>query len=313
MNLAAKASIIAIVSIFSIAVQAQAGPDLAFSLQIIDEKAKPGDLFEYKVEIKNLSEQRVEAYAFVRDISATSTGVPNPEGADRTSSLASWISFRRSVITLDPGSAVTLPLSIKVSPHAVAGIYHTEIVLAKGSNLQDAESRSEKEYAPRIFLRTEVGNTEVERAEITKFAALKSVFLNPPYNISLQISNAGTLPVSPKGYFRVFDRRGSEVSEIPFDAGELNPGEIRDYAEKLPDSFGPGRYKVKTVLDYGSLSSLVMEDLAEFWIFPKSLAVSAASGFFFFILLFLFICPRRPSRNRAPVDRRKKSATLNLR
>jgi hypothetical protein len=280
---------------------AQSG-ELIISPHIIDEKALAGDLLKYDINIKNEKEVKANLYAMVNDMSEAEGEqvFNNPADLDKTSSVASWIKFKRGVIELMPGEEMTIPLEINISELARPGKHFARIALPDGSNRPLAATNMlEKSYA-QLNINITIEENVIEKAQVKNFVSESNVYLKAPAKFIVNLNNFGNQAISPRGSIYIYNRRGEEVTKL-----DVNPhsdlvaeGELWEQKINWDDANGFGKFKAKLEVEYGEKDKRDLQDTAFFWIFPWKLLFAFFAVTFMFLVLMVTLIFKKTYQHR---------------
>ncbi|PLX27093.1 hypothetical protein C0583_05105 [Candidatus Parcubacteria bacterium] len=260
---------------------------------IIDEQAKAGDIFKYKINIKNLSDSRkANIYAAVNDITLEEGGqvFANPGDLDNQTSMAKWIKFKRGVIELMPGESTQVDLEINVSSTALPGKRYARIALPIGSNKGIAHGSMRETSYTEIMLSFNIVENVFEKAQLVGFNSLSNAYMDGPARFSYTVHNAGNRDISPKGAIYIYNRRGEEVASVPIneETSFVSSGEDWEEIVEWAGATKLGKYKARLEIEYGASGLRDLQDTVYFWVMPWKILLGLF-GFMFLILSFLII------------------------
>lgn len=271
----------------------QAGT-IIVSPQVIDENAKAKDVLEYDIKLINNTERKASVYALVYDLAADGTQLNFVDyyNLSKATSLARWISIKRSETDINIGEEIVLPLKIEVNMNAMPGKYHAYIIFSQGPNQPEAAIASLSANQPKLLVNINVEDDVVEKTQLVKFIADKNIFWSYPVGFLLEMKNIGNRPIAPVGSIMIYDRRGQEMENILINenAKPVNTDTSISYLAKTDKNIGIGKFKAKLILEYGDKSKRDIEETVFFWILPWKLAViTLAIIFFLFITLIVLL------------------------
>ncbi len=255
--------------LFSFASHAQEG--LVISPHIIDAKADPKDILEYKIKLKNNLEKKLEVYAILNDLSKEEGAQEyNYAKLNKESSLAKWISIKRGQIEINPGEEIEVPLKIKVNLNAKPGKYYASIAFASGGNKNEAEKNAKESNEERLLINLEVRDQSVEKAQVNLFKTTKNIFIKRSVDFKVLIQNVGNVPIVPQGFIRVYNKRGEEAGTIAFNANKekIEAEKKKEFSVNWSDNKMTGKYKAKLDLNYGLKKDKELQDIYYFTVLP---------------------------------------------
>jgi len=290
-----KILIIIIFLFISFPVLAQDSTVIDVSPNIIDEKVKARDIKEYTVTLKNLGERRIDIYPVVNDYleNEGKQEFLDPGNADRSTSLANWISIKRGVIELGSGEEREVSLDIKVDPSAVPGKRHAVIAFPHGSNRPIAEKNMLSVSTASLILNFEVEEEIIEKTQVKNFKTDKNIYFSFPVNFNLEIDNFGNREIVPTGSIYIYNRRGQEIDSVvinPEKSGVL-AGESKLLENEWNTDRGPGKYKARLEAEYGTEEKRDLQDTIYFWVLPLKFLLIFSIGLIILLVLvvtFLF-------------------------
>jgi hypothetical protein len=302
---------------------AQEAPSgLIVSPTIIDEKTKAKDIFNYEIKFKNGTGNKISIYTLVDDITAEAGEVEydGPGSADPKDSLASWITFRRAAIELEPGEEKTQDLEINVSTYAVPGKRYAQLVFAYGSDRTDAQIKRKTVNFPKTMISLDVQDEIVEKAQLIGFSADKKIFFKLPAGLSFTVKNNGNSEIEPIGSIFIYNRRGAEVAKLDAnpDAGKIKAGEELAFSRSWTEGGYLGKFKAKIEMEYGAKDRRDLQDTIFFWVFPIKILIAFAAGFaILFITLSILIFkktyrPGAAQREEFAAPKREREGVIDL-
>lgn len=299
----------------------EAPAGIEMSPTMVNETAKAKELFNYDIKIKNNNAFSVNLYAMVGDILEKEgyREYKGPGEADRKVSVSSWLLFKRSAIDLAPGQEITVPLTIDIATDALPGKRYAQIVLANGSNWDDAKLKMQTSNFPKLLLNFDIQDESVEKAQVKSFSPIKNLFIRYPIELNFVINNNGNRVVSPVGSIYIYDRRGREVSKIPAnsDNKSIEPGKEVAYKVFWENGSGMGQFKAKLDLEYGEKTRRDLSDLTLFWVFPKKWLIIIGSCLVLLVTLLTILIFKKTYKQESvgtvmkPVQD-KKSGVIDL-
>lgn len=250
--------------------------DILVSPTVIQEKAKPRDVLEYKIRIKNLGNKLYHFYTLVEDIEKDKV-------SDKTNSLAKWVEIFRGRTEISPGQEKEVLLTIKIPSFAQPGSYFTEIIFAQGSVESDARERARALNMPKVLLNIEVEENLLEKLQVKQFKTNKGIFFNSNVKFQIVLENIGTTKIEPQGKIIIYGRKGEEIDNLELEKREILAGETKNY-EIFWKAKKNGNLKSVLFGEYGKKNDKIFQDVTFFWVINWQLLV--LFSFFFLILIF---------------------------
>jgi len=211
-----------------------------------------------------------------------------PSMSDQTSSLASWLELSRRPLTLDPGQRATTTLTLRVSPTALAGVYHALIAFPDGENRDVAEARVQRGEVQGAMVTVTIEKKIREGADLGIFNVDRFVWSDQNNAISYTVKNNGDTEVRPTGDIIIYTSSGIEAASVPVNPeGKLIPkGESIVFSANVPlhDLFG--KYKAYLRVHYGTQTQAELQDTAYFYAAPWKKFLALFGG----IILIGFAC-----------------------
>lgn len=248
--------------------------EIVVSPLIIEEKAKPREVLEFEIKIKNFGKNLYHFYTLVRDLG-------NSGNLERASSLAKWIEIFRGRTEILPGEEKKLHLKVKIPPEAIAGSYFAEVIFAQGSTEVDAGEREKIYKMPRILLNIEVQEIIVEKIQVKKFKTEKGVYFMPKIKFELELENIGNKEIEPQAKILIYDKRGKEIGFLELERKKILPNTIQNY-QVLGKIKGMGQFKAVLLGEYGKNNEKFFQDTIFFWVLNWKFS-------FLFLLLILIL------------------------
>jgi hypothetical protein len=286
-------SLILLLPIFRQASAQTGGEGLTISPPILDVKLDPGQSYQEVIKINNPTKDLVTVYPVARNFTASGeTGVPAIEspGQDATYGLATWISFDQTKLALTPQQEIEFDYKINVPSDAEPGGHYASVLFASQPPKPDQNSTQVAlaSMVGSLILGTVSGNI-VEKAEVAEFSANGSIFLKPPVNFTLRISNNGNVHFAPQGQISI-KNWGKTVAtqDINPQKGNILPNSIRRYDGLKYNGkwYSFGKFNVSLAATYGSKNAPLTGSFS-FWIIPWwliTIIVLAIAAIIFFII-----------------------------
>jgi Bacterial protein of unknown function (DUF916) len=99
-------------------------------------KAKPGDVIESNISIKNTDQTPVSTSIQANDVSVTEDGsITLLQNSEPNKQLASWLEIVKGVVQVQPNDTISLPLKITIPKDTKSGEYGAGISLTSQKNI----------------------------------------------------------------------------------------------------------------------------------------------------------------------------------
>jgi len=280
-----------LVSVGAVEVSAQTGAGIAIRPATIEEPIDPGNTYEYKINVKNLSTVTQEYYLFSRDVLGTENGsVPifAEEGESTDFQLASWVSLDVTEMTLEPNQEVPVNVTVTVPNDATPGSHFAGVFVSmEPPEMRGMGASIGYEVAAMLSLR--VAGDVVESATIRSFATDNFIYSKPEVGFAARIENRGTVLAEPVGPLEINNMFGKRVAQLTFNesAAGILPKETREFDITWSgDQRGFGQYEAVLSLVYGEPGNqATISSTATFWILPIDIILPAIGGLIVLLLL----------------------------
>lgn len=278
------------------------GPRDALALSVFPlvytYEVKPGDQVADTITLRNETAERVTYTPSVQDFVASDdeTGTPKflAPGMTVETSLAEWISFSTSSISLEPTEQRRLSFTVAVPTDASAGGYYGGLLFSGGAGINQKVG---------VLLLIAVTGDVTQSAELVSFESAATITSRLPVTFSTRIKNTGDIFLQPAGLIQINNMFGGESATLAFnqDDGNILPSSTRRFTtvwqdEEVPEdtpeiiqewkNFGFGRYTANLIIQYGTDDAIISASTT-FWIIPWQLLIVAT-----IILIVLIILTR---------------------
>lgn len=263
-----------------------------------DVQIDQGASIEREIQLKNDTKQK--AFYTISSENFISQGedggqmyLPNSNYED----LASWMSWSKEKIVVDPGATVRVPIKIQVPNSAEPGGHYATVFISRVSEGEEKDSVGMTEQIGVLFL-VRVSGEVTERAYITSFELRGSSDETNrlPAIFDVRIQNDGSVHIRPEGYIVITNMLGKVVAKIPLNQkeGAVLPSGTRrfestwkkqgnaDYGTGFWNEvkaewsqFSIGRYTAEIQAVYGSRMQQFPRLKEVIWIFPWHLFLIA--------------------------------------
>lgn len=265
---------------------------------LIEAEAKPRDLLEFSVKIKNLSNSLYYFYTLVEDINRS-------KEVDESNSLSAWIEIFRARTEIPAGKEKEIPLTIKIPYYAKPGKYFATIIFSRGSDLPDAIANAKKINQPKVFLSVEVKENIIEKLQVRKFYTSKNIFFALPVVFYLEIENIGNKEIEFVGAIHLFNKRGQEIDQIPLEKRLIPAGEVLRI-EKIWQNLKE-RGQIKAVFFGQYAKEGVLQDTVYFWFLPWRFFAFIFLLFIFFVFVLTFFISRKIKTRYLTIFQKRKT------
>jgi len=291
---------------------------------IIEQRIDPGQTFNSKIKVTNISSESRIFYVIKRDIRTLSEqGSPifAVEGEPTGFEISSWIKITDKSINLGAGQTKEIPFAIVVPPNAPPGGHFGGIFVALAPKRPETTGIGIG-YQVGTIINFRVSGEIIEEAQLRGFFADKLIYIRPKVNFSAKIENLGNVLVRPHGILEIIDPLGRQEAALNVneETSAVFPKTIREF--KFPwesDKLLFGNYKAILSLTYGEEGRQSLSDTVAFWIVPLNIILpvfGALMAMIIGIILFIRFQVRKRVRqiikntDGISVNRNQKSSAL---
>lgn len=280
---------------FSGSVMAQSGAGIGLAPAVIEERATPGEVQRYTVNVSNLSSSEQTYYVFMEDI----VGVKNDnspvyadEGQEPTGyELSRWVALDVDQITVPAGESVPVSFTLSVPPDAGPGSHFGALFVSQEPpRLRSTGAAVGYDVANIISIR--IAGEADERAEIRQFSTERYIHGSTNVDFALRVENLGNVLVRPVGPVEITNMFGKQVALFTFNesGGSVFPRAVREYQFNWQnDGVGFGRYEARVSPVYGEAGSKsTISSTVSFWILPMNI-IAPAFGVLVFLLAAVYL------------------------
>lgn len=287
-----KGILAAIVALFALAIfggvtfvraQQPGGSGLQISPTRTELSVNPGEVKEFTVTVRNVTQGDISVKAFLNDFTADNvSGEPKlivDEGQQRSpSSLQPYLKGMTD-FDLKSGQTKEVKLSVDFPPNSSAGGFYGAVrfvALPKGSERAEAERQVALNASVASLVLVEVEGNIIEQIQLNKVEARLndkggSFFLNKPNKVAVDIQNKGNSFSKPFGTVQVMGMNGSEVFSYELNAkdprGNILPKSSRTFVDDIQGVKTPGRYTIVANISHGGGGEVITEKVS-FWYIP---------------------------------------------
>lgn len=287
---------------------------------IIEDRAEPGQVFNFSIKVTNLSDTEQIYYLLAEDVtSLTETGQPvfSDENAGLSAfSLASWIKFNEESITLQPGETREVPFVVEVPSDATPGSHVAGVFFdAEASKLRGVGSGTSVRVGSIVSLR--IAGDVVEEANIRSFSSDRTFYSEPKVHFSTRVENKGNVLVRPYGLIEITDITGKKVDTLAVNESKRSVFPSSDSLFEVDwqyDGFAFGRYTATLGLVYGEEAKQTISAETVFWVLPTKpiLATLGTLGLLILLLVGYVKMHTRRALRAAGISRQPRSSLQGL-
>lgn len=276
----------------------QATQGLQIKPTVIEDKAKPGDVYNFVMTVTNLSDRTRTFNLTAQDISGLNeAGQPvfAPATEQTQFELSSWVQLPTAPMTLQPNETkqfsyfVHVPSSVSPGSH-FGGIFLDENVPAMGNNPSGVAMKVGSVMSLLI-----AGDT-TEDARLREFSTDKLVYDSANVAFTIKIENVGNVMERPHGIITLTDMFGHQAASVPIDekqAAVFPKGERSYTVQWKSDDLAFGRYEAIASFVYGTEGAQTISATTSFWVLPIRLILYVFGGVIgVIVLLYFFIRAR---------------------
>lgn len=242
--------------------------------------AKPGEVIEIEVRVRNASDVPVRVQTLVEDFVIGEDGkTPIPVVGQRDSrwSLSGWLRLVSSPELLAARESRVIPITITVPQDALPGGRYAMIMHEPLPDQKEAQTSVSQRVGTLLYLR--VAGVVNEEAHIRNLT-LPSFSEHGPVSLEFAVENLSDVHIRAQAQAIIRDPLGKEVARLELGEQNIFPYTMRSFSQNWNQKWGWGRYTAEVQVLYGS-SNQVLTQTTAFWFFPLRLVL--------FILLALIV------------------------
>ena len=251
---------------------------VTISPPLFEIEFKPGETLTQKIKVTNPVGKQIKVFPSAFDFKAKGeTGEPlflAPSLERRSYSLASWISFSKSFLILEPEEVEDFEYTIKAPQDAEPGGHYGVVFFGTEPPKLEEKDVNQVAIASMVgsLVLAKVPGQIIEKGNLETFSAPKFSFKSP-IEFLVRIANIGNIHFKPKGEIRIKNWQGKTIDSVKVNTEEGNvlPDSTRRFTPKWEPKtslFSPiGRYKAELKLSYGDSEKELSGELI-FWIIP---------------------------------------------
>lgn len=278
-----------------------------------DTIANPGDSVAGNVEVFNPGETTQRITMSAQDFVANSTnGGPlfdDRVATDTANSLAAWIQFPQSSLSVEPQQRLVVPYHVTVPTKAAPGGHSAAIfvgALAPGSAVPGSSVQVSGRVGSLLFL-TVTGaidaRGELISAKTVNAAGHAQLWFNGwPVRLAITINNLGNVQLTPSGTVTIADLRGRNVisQAVDPDGGRVLSKSARTFFVSFGDRLGYGRFTASTtmLLVAPTGQKIPVMTTIRFWVLPITATAWIVIGLVLFWFVFRWWLHRHDRRLR---------------
>ncbi|MFZ2886898.1 MAG: hypothetical protein WA021_03710 [Minisyncoccia bacterium] len=281
---------------------AQGVEGLQIKPAVIEDRADPGETYNFTVNVTNVSETERTFYLTAQDIRGLDDR-GNPlfaePGEGTPYELSGWVSFPGASITLKGGESRNVPITVRVPREAAPGSHF-------GGVFFDIEPQQAESTGAAIALRVgsiialRISGDTTEDARLREFSTEKRIYSTPNVGFNSRVENLGNVLLRPHGLIEITDMRGTNVATVRVnDTGApIFPETDRVFTTSWNhDGFAFGRYQAIVSLVYGEDERKTITGTTAFWVLPLK-PILTVLGTFLGIALVLYLYIRMYIRRK---------------
>ncbi len=270
----------------------------SISPPIMEINLDPGDLVEKRIKLSNPLDHAVRMYPIVYDFIAKGeegqqTFIP-PTSDSKSFSLASWISYTRSVVSLASNEEDVLDFKIQVPKDAEPGGHYGVIFFSTAAGEAEAKPGqiSISGMVGSLILVRVSGDIR-EKASIEEFSVPRWS-LNGPIKFVTRIENLGNVHFKPRGSINISDWRGENIESFDLNpnSGNVLPESIRRFEREWKNQGKWGRFTAKVSTTYGDRKQKLESEVV-FWIIPIFILIIIGLMLVIFAIFVVWLIRRR--------------------
>ena len=209
-----KINIIILIAFFVGCGMAQA---ISITPSVIEFRAKPGEMKEFKIKLKNNEKSDI---CFKLDVEAikkmNSDGSPVFDTITASRMIAPWFSIKENNICAKSGETINFTLAIKIPDNAKPAGYYAAAYFSSLPNAAETGSAVVNRIGILVAIRVD-GTIIQEQAKISQF-----IFDGINKKFIIDFTNDGTVHLRPYGEIIIKTNTGKAIDNLPFnEAGVL--------------------------------------------------------------------------------------------
>lgn len=290
-----------------VAAQQPGGSGLQISPTRTELSINPGQVKDFTITVKNVTQGDVTVEAYLNDFSADNvTGEPKlvvDENQPRTSSSLEPYLKGMTNFDLKSGESKEVELSLDFPPNASAGGFYGAVrfvALPKGSERAEADRQVALNASVASLVLAEVEGNIIEQIQINAVEPRHddnpgSFFFSKPNKLAIEIQNKGNGFAKPFGTVQILGMNGKEVFNYELNSkdprGNILPQSSRVFIDGMEGIKTPGRYSAVANVSYGDGGEVITKRVS-FWYIPLWLVLLVV-GIFLAVGVYTFITVRR--------------------
>lgn len=286
--------------------QALGGNGLRISPVRTDISISPGKSQIVNITITNVQTVPASLQAIINDFTASTDESGNPSIIVNPNEFAPSHSLKRFVlpisnaISVAPGQALVVPVTVKVPANAAGGGYYGLVRFSPaGNNAVSGKNLSLAGSVGSLIILTVPGNVvnnlSVASFFVTSNGSPRTIFFsNKNISAVVRFNNQGNIQEQPFGKIILKSHSGTQLSSADLNntnpRGNVLPGSVRRFTLPLLHVGSFGIYKVEGNFGYGSNGQLISSETT-FYVIPLSLII-AIGLILVIVLLLIFVLPK---------------------
>ncbi|MFM2330854.1 MAG: hypothetical protein RLZZ26_361 [Candidatus Parcubacteria bacterium] len=274
-------------------VSAEATDGLKVQPAVVEDKANPGQAYQFTVTVTNIASVERSYTVSTKDINGLDdSGRPifAPKDQETAYSLSSWIQVPTAPIVLKAGESRAVSLTALVPSNASPGAHFGGIFFNYLSDPQ-TNTGSAVNFEVGDVISLQIAGTVLEDARLREFSTNKILYGSPDVTFTTKLENLGNILERPQGVIQITDMFGKQVASLSVNdaLAPVFPGSTRPYVVNWKDDgFAIGRYQAIVSFSYGSDGKRTISATTSFWIIPLKLVATVMGALLIVILAVYF-------------------------
>lgn len=285
--------LVAVLALVPVFASAQESEGLQIKPAVIEDKADPGQLYHFSINVTNIAPSEKTFVLHVRDIKGLDdNGLPvfSQDGGATGYELSSWVELPPGAVTLQAHESRQIPFAIRVPVSASPGAHFGGVFLEEQATKLDS-SGAAIGISVGTIIDLKIAGDVIEDAQLREFSTDKLVYGEPSVTFNARVSNHGNVLVRPHGVIEVRGASGAKVGTLTVNdnAAPVFPGSDRSYAAQWNgEGFAFGRYQAVVSLVYGDDARKTISGTVSFWVLPLK-PILAVVGALLGLVLVLYV------------------------
>ncbi len=203
---------------------------------ILEKDVSPGNSYEGKIIVENISDKPHEIKAFQKDyFFDISNGAKVENAGVLTRSNAKWIAFSPDFTTIPANGSIAIKYSVKVpdstGSNAVTGSYWSLLMIEEVPDKSVESKKTSNDREIRIIRTVQYGVqliTTIEHAGTKKIDFLRTQLsvndTTGQKSLLVDLKNSGNLTFRPKLYLEIYNSKGLKTGTYHGESYLMHPG-----------------------------------------------------------------------------------------